>query len=51
MERIPKALCMCIDLPVPLGAIGMVSRMLVWYVDGVFLMFRWVSIVCNVGSN
>ena len=34
----------------PLGAVDMVSRMLVYYVDGVFLMFRWVGAVCNVAD-
>ena len=45
IKRVARVLC--IKLLVPLGAVGMVSRMLV-YVVGVFLMFRWVGAVCNV---
>ena len=29
MERVARVLCMCVELLVPFGAVGMVSRMLV----------------------
>ena len=37
MERVARGLCMSVELLVPFGTVGMVSRMLVWHVDGVFL--------------
>ena len=48
MERVARVLCMCVEFLVPFGAVVMVSRMLVYYVDGVFLMFRWVGAVCGM---
>ena len=32
----------------PFGAVSKVCRMLVYYVDGVFLKFRWVGAVSGV---
>ena len=40
MERVARVLYMCVELLVPLRDVGMVSRMLVQYVDGTF---RWVD--------
>ena len=42
MERVARVLCMCVELIVPFGSVGMLSRMLVLYVDG------GVSVCCVV---
>ena len=37
MELVARVLCMCLELLVPLGAVGIL--------DGVFLMIQWVGAV------
>ena len=39
MERVARMLCMSVELLLPFGAVGMVSRTFVQFVDGMFLKF------------